>query len=75
MNKSLPADVLHDINYNANEYGITDYEVYPGDEVPYDVCENCAFAEPHYCMFHGIPVRNMNINSCKEWTEISDEDN
>ena len=50
---------------------ITDYEVHPADEVPYEVCDHCEHQEEggHYCLFHSRTVKNMNINSCPEFTE------
>lgn len=48
---------------------ITNYDVYPFEDVPYEVCDNCIYHEPHYCTLHSCNVRNTNINSCKEFEE------
>jgi len=50
---------------------ITNYEVYPEEAVPYEVCDHCAYQEEggHFCMLHGKSVKNMNINSCADFSE------
>lgn len=50
---------------------IQNYQVYPVDKVPWEVCDHCEHQEEggHYCLLHCEPVKNMNINSCPEWEE------
>lgn len=36
-------------------------------------CDNCTNQEDggHYCLLHGIPVKNMDIVQCHEWNPVS----
>lgn len=40
-------------------------------------CDFCASQEEgrHYCLLHGIPVTDMNITTCPDWTAKEDTDN
>lgn len=32
-------------------------------------CDNCAHAEPHYCLLFSRVMKNMDVKRCREWEE------
>lgn len=39
-------------------------------------CDHCAYQEGrHYCLLHGVQVRDMDLRHCSEWASKHDQPN